>query len=294
MSDIIQSLAAGLAMGAIYALIALGINIIFSTSSIVNFAFGDLAMISTFISFSLMSTFHVPPVLAVLLSIAAGMAISLLMQVVVIRPIGIHNLENRFEWLLILLGISIIFKNLARIIWGPRPRAYPNIFNDSNVTIGNVHLSTQELWILIVAIAIMVIIEWMNRSTRLGWAIQATSMNKEAASLIGINPLRIISYTFLIGGGLAAVTGILIGPVTFLSPEMGTMVGLKGFSAALLGGVGSPRGGIAGGFMIGICEALASLFLPADYAPAIAFGILILVLLIKPTGLFGRTIIEKV
>lgn len=294
MSDIIQSLAAGLAMGAIYALIALGINIIFSTSSIVNFAFGDLAMISTFISFSLMSTFHVPLVLAVLLSIAAGMAISLLMQVVVIRPIGIHNLENRFEWLLILLGISIIFKNLARIIWGPRPRAYPNIFNDSNVTIGNVHLSTQELWILIVAIAIMVIIEWMNRSTRLGWAIQATSMNKEAASLIGINPLRIISYTFLIGGGLAAVTGILIGPVTFLSPEMGTMVGLKGFSAALLGGVGSPRGGIAGGFMIGICEALASLFLPADYAPAIAFGILILVLLIKPTGLFGRTIIEKV
>lgn len=286
-----QQLVNGLTLGSTYALIALGYTMVYGIIQLINFAHGEIYMAGAFLGFTLVYFGHVPFIPALLLAMAGAALLGLLVEYAAYRPL---RDSSRIAALISAIGMSIFLKNLAAVIAGPAERGFAAPFKVQVITFGAVQFNTLQLLILAVSLVLMVFLDLFIRKTRLGMAMRATAQNREAARLMGINIDRVISATFAIGSALGAAAGVMIG-IYFgsVSPNMGFMPGLKGFIAAVLGGIGSVRGAVLGGLILGMADVFAAARL-SSFKDAVAFAILIAILLFKPTGLLGSSVQEKV
>jgi branched-chain amino acid transport system permease protein len=287
-----QQLVNGITLGATYALIALGYTMVYGIIQLINFAHGEVYMIGAFTGLILVSVYKVPVFLAILAAILVCVPVAVLIERVAYRPL---RGSTRLAPLISALGVSLFLQTLMTLIEGPNSQGFPEVIKDTVYTMGGIKFSLVQVLILIVSSLLMVLLHLTVRYSKAGKAMRATSESYETASLMGINVNNIISFTFAIGAALAAVGGVLVG-IYFNSvhPLMGVIVGLKSFCAAVLGGIGSIPGAMIGGLFLGIAEVMGVALGFGTYRDAIAFALLILVLLIKPTGILGRPIQRKV
>ncbi len=278
----------GLAIGAIYALVALGYVAVFTTSQVVNFAQGELLMIAALLSVGLYTWYGMPVVLAFLIAVALSVVVGLVIERIAVRPLELRG-AGVIGWIVTTLGAGIAIRALAFIVWGTRDAPMPKYLGGGRVLrIGELAISQDELLIIVAVGVILLGLEAVNRFTVTGKALRATAFDREMARLVGIPATRMIAMSFAVGAGLAAIGGILI------SPYMGIEIGLKGFAAAALGGLGSPVGAVLGGLVIGFAEAFGAFYVSSAIKDAVALILLFVLLLIRPEGLMGRRVVEKV
>ena len=305
MTAILQALASGLALGAIYGLIALGFNITFATTKTFNFGQGAFLVPGSLVGVSLVLMAAGKPhfgnlsqaemtmtayILATLVSVAFVGLIGIALYYSAIKPfVGATGLN----WVLSTIGFGIILQNTALAIWGPASIAVPSPLGSDVYRIAGAGIRPQEILIAVVAFAVMAGLDYVLRRTRLGKALRAVAFNPQAAAIVGINVEKIVIIAFVISSALAGLAGILIAPITTASVFIGMGVALKAFSAAILGGLTNPRGCMAGGFLLGLIEALVGLW-RAEMREIAIFLIIIIVLVVRPAGLFGTRTVEKV
>jgi branched-chain amino acid transport system permease protein len=303
MEEFLQQLINGLSLGAIYALIALGYTMIYGVLRFINFAHGDVFMIGTYIGFYVLSSsfgqsLGTGPLTAVVVFIAAMLGCGILG--VVIEYLAYRPLRDRpkLTVLITAIGVSFFLEYTGQLpfVFGADPRTFPTIIEKSVVfRSGDLVLDNYQLIIFVVAIALMLGLRFLIRKTRIGTALRAASMNLNAASLMGINTDRVISFTFFVGSALAGAGSILYAmSYPKINPLMGILPGLKAFIAAVLGGIGNIPGAAIGGFIIGSAETMTAGYISPNLRDAIVFAILIVILIVKPSGLFGRGGTEKV
>lgn len=296
--QIIQQMVNGLALGSIYALIALGYTMVYGIVQLINFAHGDILMLGAFAGFFVLvaAAVTVTP-LTFIAAFLVAMLICAMIGIIIERTCY-KPLRNapRINALITAIGVSIFIENGARVIpqIGPNPRQYPTLPN-VNYDLAGIGISRIQAIVFLVSIALMIVLNYIVNYTKIGKAMRAVSYDRNAALLMGINVNKVISFTFAIGSALAAAAGILFASAyPQVEPYMGIMPGLKAFVAAVLGGIGSIPGAMVGGFIMGIAETLTKGFISSQLADAIAFGILIIILVVKPTGILGRNVSEKV
>jgi branched-chain amino acid transport system permease protein len=293
-SLLVQLLITGLTMGSIYALVAIAYNIIFSTTHIINFATGEFVMLGGLITLSLVTSLNIPSLAAIPITMVVVAVVGLIVERVAYRPVqGVKVAGHSIAWIISTLAFSIILQNIAMLVWGKEFLPVPPPFGSSNITFMGAALDTNQLYIFIAAITIAILVEILLNKSYVGMMIKATSVNRRAAEYMGIKTTFVISLSFAIGGGIASIAGILVSPLTFASSTMGLLIGLKGFAVAIMGGLGSGQGAIIGGLLLGICEVFAGSLISPGYRDIVAFILLILVLALKPDGLFGEAIQEK-
>ena len=291
MQQILQQLINGVSLGSIYALIALGYTMIYGIIKLINFAHGDIYMVGAYLGFYAV-TLGIPIVPAILISMAVTSLLGIAVERFAYRPLR-H--APRISVLITAIGVSFLLEYVMMALVSPTPRTFPATISDVSWTFDGLVISGQQLLIMGVTFVLMVILTYIVRATKIGKAMRAASYDTEAAQLMGINADRIISITFAIGSALAAVAGVLIGIYyNSIDPLMGLMPGIKAFVAAVFGGIGILPGAVVGGIVLGIVEAFISGFGFSMFRDAAAFAILILVLLLKPAGIFGKNIKEKV
>ena len=292
MQQILQQLVNGISLGSIYALIALGYTMIYGIIKLINFAHGDVYMVGAYTGF-LAVTFAGFPLWA---AIIAAMVVTGILGVLIER-IAYKPLRNapKISVLITAIGVSFFLEYTSMYFVSPTPRTFPDLFGDVAWSIGPLVVNGQQVLILALTFVLMLILTYIVQRTKMGKAMRAASFDTETAQLMGIDADKVISFTFCVGSALAAVAGVLVGVYyNSIDPLMGIMPGLKAFIAAVLGGIGILPGAVAGGLILGIVEAFVSGFISSTFRDAAAFAILILVLLIRPTGLFGKNVKEKV
>jgi branched-chain amino acid transport system permease protein len=290
--QIAQQLINGISLGSIYALIALGYTMIYGIIKLINFAHGDVYMVGAYIGFFAITQVHISIVPALLISMVVTGILGILIERLAYKPL---RSAPRLSVLITAIGVSFFLEYTTMYFVSPTPRTFPAVFDDVAWTFGPLVINGQQVLILGITFALMAILTYIVQRTRLGKAMRAASFDTETAQLMGVDADKIISFTFCIGSALAAVAGVLVGVYyNSIDPLMGIMPGLKAFVAAVLGGIGILPGAVAGGLILGIVEAFVSGFLSSTFRDAAAFAILILVLLFKPTGLFGKNTREKV
>lgn len=287
---VLQLIVAGMVMGSIYALVALSYNIIFSTTNIINFGQGEMVMMGAMVTLAFVA-WGLPLYVAFAAAVAFVALLGLAYERVAYRP-AIRQAHG-VSWIISTLAVGIILQNLAMIIWGKEPLPFPALFPQVNFTLGGVVFDSSQILIFVAALLLAVIIEGFLAFTYIGKAIKATSYKREAAEYMGINTSLVIIFCFALSGTLSAAAGILVSPITFASANMGLIIGLKGFAAAILGGLGSGRGAILGGLSLGIVEIFGGVLISGGFRDITAFLFLILVLLVKPEGLFGKLGLER-
>ncbi len=289
---LIINLLSGLSLGSIYALIALGYTMVYGIAKMLNFAHGDIIMAGAFSIIVFVATCGFHPVIAILLGIVFCMLLGVTVEFLAYRPL---RKASPLSVLITAIGVSYLLQNLAQLIFGTSDRSFPTIFTNRTFVLGSIRLELSTIVTVMLTAAIMVILTLFIAKSRTGKAMRAVSEDKDAAELMGINVNRTISITFAIGSGLAAVAGLFYGiDIGFIGATTGAMPGIKAFVAAVFGGIGSIPGAMLGGILLGIIENLAKAFISPELSDAIVFGVLILVLIIKPTGLLGKKISEKV
>jgi branched-chain amino acid transport system permease protein len=301
METLFQNLLNGIAAGSIYALIALGYTMVYGILKLINFAHGDIVMIGSFVGFytgNLLAKHNpgAPPFVNAGITMLLAMIICALLGFLNER-IAYRPLRNapRIASLITAIGVSFLLEYGGQFVFGPDPKFFPRLIETKVIHFGNVVTTNYQLIVLAVAIVFMAILQYIVYGTKYGRAMRAVSYNFETASLMGIPTDRIISTTFIIGSMLAAVAGILYGlSYPKIDPLMGIMPGLKAFVAAVLGGIGNVPGAVIGGLVIGIIESFVAGSSYSNYRDAIAFVILIVILLFRPSGLFGKYEPEKV
>lgn len=288
-----QQLMNGLSLGAIYALIALGYTMVYGILQLINFAHGEVFMLGAFISYYLIGVLGMNPLLAIVLSMALCAVVGVLIERLAYKPL--RN-SSRISALLTALGVSMLIQNIGIKVFGGAPKAFPVIVKKAELfKIGEVTVFNHDVIIIVVSVLLMVGLEIIVKYTKVGKAMRAVAFDKDAAKLMGIDSNRIISYTFAIGSALAAAAGVLYAMrVSTIEPLMGSMPGIKAFVAAVLGGIGSIPGAVIGGLIMGISEMMVAGYISSTYRDAIAFGILILILIVRPAGILGKNIKEKV
>jgi branched-chain amino acid transport system permease protein len=281
----------GVQIGAIYALVALGYSMVYGIVKLINFAHGDIIMIGSYCTWILMSRLNLPIWLSILTAVVFCALIGMLIEKVAYKPL---RKSARISLLITAIGISLLLQNTAQLIFTSNPRMFTNIFSGT-IQIGSRALSYATIVTIAVSVVIMIGLILLVNKTKIGKAMRAVSEDNEVAQLMGINVNNTISFTFGLGSALAAVAAVLYCcSYSQIQPTMGSMLGLKAFVAAVLGGIGSIPGAVIGGLIIGIAESLTKGYISSQLADAVVFGILILVLLFKPAGLLGRKYIEKV
>lgn len=287
-----QQIINGLTLGSTYALIALGYTMVYGIIQLINFAHGDVYMIGAFIAVAVLTAMDVNVFAAMLIAMAVCMVIGISIERIAYRPL---RKSSRLAPLISAIGVSIFLETLVTIIKGPTAVGFPQVIEDSVYRLGAISVSKVQLIILPVAALLMLGLHLIIKYTRVGKAMRATSEDYDTAYLMGINVNMIISFTFAIGSALAAAGGVLVGMYfNSIFPLMGVMAGLKAFCAAVLGGIGSIPGAMVGGLLLGVVEVLGVAAGYGSYKDAIAFGLLIICLLIKPTGLLGKPMQRKV
>ena len=291
LSLIFSQIVNGLQSGAVFALVALGYSMVYGIIRLLNFAHGDIIMVGAYTAFYAMVSFHMHPVFSVVLAVAVSTLLGVVIEKVAYTPL---RSAPRLSLLITAIGISFLLENGAQLVFGADTKSMDPIVS-GNTTIAGVNVSYAALITIVVSVIAMVLLTFLVQKTKLGKAMRAASFDVETAQLMGINADRVISFTFCIGSALAAAAGVLVGVYyNSIDPLMGIMPGLKAFVAAVLGGIGILPGAVAGGIILGVIEALVSGFISSTFRDAAAFAILILVLLFKPSGLFGKNTREKV
>ena len=292
MTHFIQTLISGLSLGSIYALIALGYTMLYGIAKMLNFAHGDIIMIGAYAGIIAVGQMNLPPLAAVLLSILICALLGVLIEFLAYKPL---RQAPPLSVLITAIGVSYFLQNLALILFGSQQKAYPTLAVMSHYTIGGVTVDGISILTLLVTAVIMVVLTFFINKTRLGKAMRAVSEDKAAASLMGISVNGTITLTFAIGSALAAVASIFYGmSYVYIKPTTGAMPGIKAFTAAVFGGIGSVPGAMLGGILLGVIEQLSKTYISTLWSDAIVFGVLVLVLVVKPTGLLGKTMNEKV
>lgn len=288
-----QQLLNGITLGSTYALIALGYTMVYGIVQLINFAHGEIYMVGAFVGLFLVTTFDVNMGVAMLGAMGVCMLLGVLVERIAYRPL--RGKSSRLSPLISALGASIFLSTLMALIAGVNTRRYPPLIDLSSYTLGPIQISSLQVIILLVSALLMIGLQFMVQKTRVGQAMRACSQDLDAASLMGINVNRIISFTFAIGSALAAAGGVMVGIYyNAVWPYMGTMAGLKAFSAAVLGGIGSIPGAMLGGMTLGVMEIMGVAYISSSFKDAIAFGILILVLILRPQGILGQKSNKKV
>ena len=290
MSQFLQFVFSGLTIGAIYALVALGFNIIYNASDVMNFAQGEFVMIGGVATFVLYAA-GVPLVLAGFLSIAIAAVVGLLLYRLAIEP---ARKATPVTLIIITIGASIFLRGVVQVLVDERFHTLPPFSGDKPFVIGGAVILPQSLWVFGGTIAIVAAIAWFLNRTLLGKAVLATSGNPLAAKLVGIDTASVTSLAFILSAAIGAAGGLLITPIALTGYNVGTVLGLKGFAAAMLGGIGDPRGAVVGGLLLGLLETFGAGYLSSDYKDAVAFVLIILVLFVFPAGILGRARVERV
>ena len=290
--DFLSNLISGLSLGSIYALIALGYTMVYGIAKMLNFAHGDISMVGAFTIIVSISTCGLPVWVALILSVVMCTVLGVVTERVAYKPL---RKSEPLTVLITAIGVSYLLQNLALLIFGSSQKSFPSIFDISSVHIGDLSMSGESVVTLAVTIIIMIALSLFINKTRAGKAMRAVSEDKEAAELMGISVNKTISLTFAIGSALAAVAGVFYGATYgFIGPYTGSMPGIKAFVAAVFGGIGSIPGAMIGGLLLGVLESLSKAYISTELSDAIVFASLIVVLLVKPTGLLGKVIKEKV
>ena len=290
--DFLSNLISGLSLGSIYALIALGYTMVYGIAKMLNFAHGDIIMVGAFTIIVSISTCGLPVWVALILSVVMCTVLGVVTERVAYKPL---RKSEPLTVLITAIGVSYLLQNLALLIFGSSQKSFPSIFDISSVHIGDLSMSGESVVTLAVTIIIMIALSLFINKTRAGKAMRAVSEDKEAAELMGISVNKTISLTFAIGSALAAVAGVFYGATYgFIGPYTGSMPGIKAFVAAVFGGIGSIPGAMIGGLLLGVLECLSKAYISTELSDAIVFASLIVVLLVKPTGLLGKVIKEKV
>jgi branched-chain amino acid transport system permease protein len=286
----LQFVASGLTAGAIYALVALGFTIVFNASGAINFAQGEFVMVGGMSAATLVAA-GVPLPLAVLLAIAAAIVVALVIERVAISP---ARHAGTVTLIIITIGVSLFLRGLAQLVWGKGVFRLPGFSGEEPIALAGATVLPQSLWVLGgAAVAVMALRFFYNR-TLAGKAMLATSFNRLAAQLVGINTRAVLFASFGLAAFLGAVGGVLIAPIAFTSYDAGIMLGLKGFAAAMLGGLGSFPGAVAGGLVLGLLEGLGAGFVSSAYKDAIAFVVILGVLFFLPGGFLGARSSDRV
>ena len=292
MTHFIQTLISGLSLGSIYALIALGYTMVYGIAKMLNFAHGDIIMIGAYAGIVTVTQMGLPPVAAVVLSIAVCALLGMLIEYLAYKPL---RQASPLSVLITAIGVSYLLQNVALLVFGSQQKAYPKLVSLPSFTVGGVTVDGITILTLVTTAIIMVALSFFINKTKLGKAMRAVSEDKSAASLMGISVNRTITLTFAIGSALAAFASIFYGMAyVYIKPTTGAMPGIKAFTAAVFGGIGSIPGAMLGGIMLGIIEQLSKTYISTLWADAIVFGVLILVLVVKPTGLLGKKVSDKV
>ncbi len=290
MAELLQFVFSGLTVGATYALVALGFAIIYNASGVINFAQGEFVMAGGMASSFLVAA-GLPLPLAVVLAVAAGIAIGVALEKFAIEP---ARRAPVVTLIIITIGASIAIRGVAQLLLGKQFHTVPPFTGDQPIAIGGATLLPQSLWVMGASVAVVIGLSAFFGRTKLGKAMLATANNRNAAQLVGINVRIILLLSFGLSALLGAVAGVLIAPITLTSYDVGIMLGLKGFAAAMLGGLGNGIGAIAGGLLLGLAEALGAGYLSSAYKDVIAFVIILAVLVFMPGGLFGKSSAERV
>lgn len=293
--DFVSYLINGLSLGSVYAIIALGYTMVYGIAKMLNFAHGDVIMIGAYVALTCMTTSGLPPVASVLAAVVACTALGVLIERVAYKPL--RNAASPLAVLITAIGVSYLLQNLALLIFGPNNQSFQTVVSWSGLSLagGKLNISGETIVTIIACIVIMVVLMLFIRKSKAGQAMRAVSEDKGAAQLMGINVNGTIALTFAIGSALAAIAGVLLcSAYPSLSPYTGAMPGIKAFVAAVFGGIGSIPGAFVGGILLGVIEILARAYISSQMADAIVFAVLIIVLLVKPTGILGKNIQEKV
>jgi branched-chain amino acid transport system permease protein len=285
-----QYLLSGVTIGAIYALVALGFSIIFNASHVINFAQGEFVMIGGMAIVSLIGT-GLPLPVAIVAAVLLAALVGLALEKFAVEPARGAPVVTL---IIITIGASIFLRGLAALVWDKKLHTLAPLSGSTPIEIAGAALLPQSLWVLGVTLAIVLALSWFFGRTLLGKAMLATSNQRLAAQLVGINVRQVMLISFGLSAALGAVAGILITPITLTSWDVGIMLGLKGFAAAVLGGLGSGPGAVLGGLVLGIAEALSAGYLSSAYKDVIAFVLMLAVLFFMPTGLLGRRAAERV
>ena len=292
--NILQYCINGISIGSIYAIIALGYTMVYGIAKMLNFAHGDVIMVGAYICYCVTNYLGLPPIVGVLVSMAVCTVLGIIIEGLAYKPLrGTPSLAV----LITAIGVSYFLQNAAQLIWSSSPKSFTSVV--SNIKpfhlFGSLTVTGEVLVTVAASVAIMLGLTWFTGKTRIGKSMRAVSEDRDAAQLMGINVNKTISITFAIGSALAAVAGVLMcSSIPVLMPTTGSMPGIRAFTAAVLGGIGSIPGAMLGGILLGIIETFAKAFLSTQFSDAIVFGVLIVILLVKPAGLLGKRVQEKV
>ena len=291
--EFLNYLISGLSLGSIYAIIALGYTMVYGIAKMLNFAHGDVIMVGGYISFCAFTYLNLPVILAVILAMVVCTVLGIIIEGLAYKPL---RQATSLAVLITAIGVSYFLQNSALLIWGASPKVYTPVVSGQFLLFGGqLKISYVTALTIVVCIVIMLILTWFTGQTKMGKAMRACSEDKGAAQLMGINVNKTISTTFAIGSALAAVAGVLLCSFSpSLMPTTGSMPGIKAFTAAVFGGIGSIPGALLGGILLGVIESLAKAYISTQMANAILFAVLIVVLLVRPAGLLGKYVPEKV
>lgn len=293
MELLVQQLVNGLAVGSIYALIALGYTMVYGTIKLINFAHGDVYMMGAFIGYFAVMVLKMNVFVALLVAMVACAILGVMIERVAYKPL--RN-STRVAALITAIGVSYLLENAMSYFFGAESRPFPSDFGTETITLfGDVSVNGKQILIFGVTVVLMALLQFIVRYTKMGKAMRAVAVDEQAAQLMGIDVDGVISFTFALGSSLAGIAGVLVGVYyNTISTTMGITVGLKAFVAAVLGGIGSIPGAMVGGYLIGLLETMVSFFGYSPYRDGVVYFLLFIILIVLPAGLFGKNVREKV
>lgn len=287
-----SNLVSGISLGSVYAIIALGYTMVYGIAKMLNFAHGDIIMVGAYICFCCLFDLGLHPALGVLASMAVCTLLGITIERLAYKPL---RQATSLSVLITAIGMSYFLQNLAQLIWGTNPKSFQTVIPSGSVSFLNLKISYVSIVTIAASLVVMVALSLFVGKTKMGKAMRCVSEDKGAAQLMGVNVDLTISVTFAIGSALAAIAGVLMcSAYPTLKPTTGAMPGIKAFTAAVFGGIGSIPGAMLGGVLLGVIEILGRAYVSSELGDAFVFAVLILVLLVKPTGLLGKPIREKV
>jgi len=296
MEILLQLVVSGIALGMIYAVIAFGYQLTFATSGTLNFGQGEALMLGALVGLSLVGTIHGGPYIGYWLMIPIvvvfGALQGMFVEWIAVRPA--LRIKSEFGWIMSTIALAIIFKNVAENIWGKDVLPFPSPLSSEPFTVLGANVQPMQVAVVLGALAIMLAVEIFNRKSIYGKAVVATANDRDAAGLMGINTRMVITFSYALSSATAAFAGALIAPLTLTSATMGASLGLKAFAVAIIGGLTSGMGAIVGGIILGIAETATGFYLSTGYKEVPGLILLLLVLAVKPSGLFGKAAIKKV
>ena len=292
--NLLSNLINGISLGSVYAIIALGYTMVYGIAKMLNFAHGDVIMVGAYICFCAMSYLNLPPVVGVLLAVLVCTLLGIVIERLAYKPL---RAAPSLAVLITAIGVSYFLQNAALLIWKSDPKVFPSVIQLPSLELagGQLTISPVAIVTVLACVIIMVALTLFTGKTKMGKAMRAVSEDKGAAQLMGINVNSTISLTFAIGSGLAAIAGVLLcSAYPTLMPTTGSMPGIKAFTAAVLGGIGSIPGAMLGGILLGVIEIFSKAYISTQLSDAIVFAVLIVVLIVRPAGLLGKQVREKV